>query len=399
MQLVNQVYDQSKAPNEVGADSFASMIVRLMPNGQAPLFGLTSMMGTETASQVLHGYFSKTMVFPSCVSNAGTATTTTLTVGSTATILPGMILQTASLENLLVLTVPSATSITVSREFGTVAAAAISASELLVQVGNAQKEGSTKPQAMSIAPVRITNLTQIFRNHWSISGTVEATAVIAGDGHIAENKSDCSAFHASDIEKAIFFGQRKEVIIDQKPVRAMDGIISTTTALAPANIFTAGTTTNATELEEMLDVVFEQTTDPKHAPTRLLFVGNVALRVINNICKLNATYHIKDGETNWGLQFKTFTTARGTFDIITHPLFTTNPVWSKMAVAVDLPTLRLAYLQGRKTSHKSYSSTDGSATDDSVDASGGTLLSELTSLCKNPSANAVIYGLTAASIG
>lgn len=399
-QYVNDIYDQTKVPDLVGANSFASMIVRLMPNGQAPLFGLTSMMGEETATNVLHSYFSKTMIFPSSTINGAVlANATTLTVDSTATMIPGMILQTASLENMLVLTVPSATSMTVSRAFGTIAAAAIADNELLIQVGNAQKEGSVKPQAMSIAPVRISNLTQIFRNHWAVTGTAAAVNVIAGDGIVAEDKADCSAFHAADIEKAMFFGQQKEVIVDGAPVRTMDGLVSIITQLASANVSTAGATTNATELETMLDPVFDQTTDPKNAAERLLFVGNDALRVINNICKKNGNYQLMDGQTNWGLRFKTFTTARGEFKIITHPLFTTNPVWTKMAIAVDLPTLRLAYLSGRKTLHKSYNASDTDATDNSIDATGGTLLTEVTEVCKNPSANAVIYNLTAAAVG
>jgi len=34
-----------------------------MPMGQAPLFGMTSMIPSETAVQTEHGFFTKTMVF------------------------------------------------------------------------------------------------------------------------------------------------------------------------------------------------------------------------------------------------------------------------------------------------------------------------------------------------
>jgi hypothetical protein len=47
------------------AKSFSGMIARFMPMGDAPLFGLTSMLKTETALQFQHGYFSKSMIFPS----------------------------------------------------------------------------------------------------------------------------------------------------------------------------------------------------------------------------------------------------------------------------------------------------------------------------------------------
>ena len=51
------------------AKSFAGQMIRYAPNGMAPLFGLTSMAGEGKALSVEHGYFSKTMVFPSVQMN------------------------------------------------------------------------------------------------------------------------------------------------------------------------------------------------------------------------------------------------------------------------------------------------------------------------------------------
>ena len=61
----------ASAPQNLNALSFAQAITRLMPNGTAPLFGLTSLLKDETASNIEHGYFSKTMIFPSVTSTAG----------------------------------------------------------------------------------------------------------------------------------------------------------------------------------------------------------------------------------------------------------------------------------------------------------------------------------------
>jgi len=394
--------DLAKTPDLLGKTSFAAMITRIMPNGQAPLFGFTSMLKDETALQIEHGYFAKVMLFPSLTNGGATAlaAATTISGVSTANLVPGMILQNpTTMENILVISVDSATDITVRRAVGTIAAANIASGETLYQVGNAKEEGSTAPQALRLDPIRITNLTQIIRNAWALTGTAQATEVIAGDGNLAENKQDCAAFHAADIEKAIFFSQKYNGTLNGQPLRTMDGLVSIITTNAAANIHTAGTTTNATQFEAMLDPVFDQTTDPKHANERVLFVGAKAMTVINQIARKNGTYQLMDGQTSWGLQFSTFKTTRGTFRLIEHPLFNSNAVWSAMAVAVDLVTFNLAYLAGRKTASKVYNAQGQEATNNAVDATGGTLTTECTTVCRNPAAYAVIKGLTAASVG
>jgi hypothetical protein len=131
----------------------------------------------------------------------------------------------------------------------------------------------------------------------------------------------------------------------------------------------------------------------------VLFVGGGARRVINDIGRLNGTYQLVDGMTGYGLQFQSFKTARGTFRMIEHPLFNSNVSWAKMAVAVDLSTFRVAYLGNRKTQHKYFNNDGENATDNGIDAQGGTYTSELTCVVKNPPANGIIFNLTAGTAG
>lgn len=381
--------------------SFAGMITRLMPNGSAPLFGLTSMLKDETAVQVEHGFFTKTMVFPNLNLDAAVAdgVATTFTVASTANILPGMLMRAQSTgEVVLILTVASSTSVTVRRGVGTVAAAAIADNVNFYQVGNAFEEGSSRPSALSIQAVRVTNLTQIFRNSWALTDTARATQVIAGDSNMSESRSECAAFHAVDIEKAIFFSQKYSGTLNSQPIRTMDGLVNQVTVNAAGNVTTAGGTTNYTQLEAALDVCFNTVTDPKVANERVLFCGGAAKRVLNNIGRLNGTYQLVDGQTSYGLQFSSFKTSRGTFRMIEHPLFNSNTDWAKMAIAVDLSSFNLAYLGDRKTQSAEYGA-NGQALESGLDSVGGSLTTELTCLVKNPAANAIIYGLTAAAAG
>lgn len=395
------IYNTSLFATDIAKKSFASFITRLMPNGTAPLFGLTSMLPETTALQFQHGYFTKTMLFPSVVLNAAVidGVTTAFTVVSSANILPGMLLRAQSTGEIVSVTsVPDATHINVTRGVGQVAAAAIGNTVPLYGVGNGYEEGSVRPTALYIQPASVINYTQIFRNAWGITKTVAATQMLVGNTNVAENRQDCAGFHAADIEKALFFGQKFLGTRNGQPFHTMDGLVSSITQLAPGNVTTAAATTNFTQLETMLDPVFNTTTDPKVANERVLFVGGKARRVINAIGRLNGTYYISDGQTSYGLQFSTIKISRGTFRMIEHPLFNSNTDWASLAVAVDLSTFAVPYMIGRKTFSEEYNM-NGQQVDSAIDAVGGSLTSELTCEIRNPSANALIWGLTAGAAG
>lgn len=398
-------FNTSLLTTDLAKKSFSSLITRLMPNGQAPLFGITSMLKEDTAYQYEHGYYSKTMIFPSVTIGGGGQLIgdTTFTVTDTTNIMAGMVLRVDTTgENILVLTVASGTSMTVRRAFGTVAAVAIAAAVKLWMVGNAYEEASVRPASLLITAVRVTNYTQIFRNTWAVSGTTAATSVIAGGTPDAESKTDCAVFHAVDIEKALLYAQKYQGTLNNQPIHVMDGLLNILAVSASGNIGAATASTNWTLLESLLDPAFNVVTDPKNPNMRALFVGGIARRVIHAIARLNSTYYIQGQTTEWGLQFDTIKTPRGTFNIIEHPLFNaygSTSTWAKMAIGVDLSTFGLAYMQGRKTKNAEFNGQGSPAVDNGIDAVGGTLTTELTCLVKNPAANVQITGFTAGAVG
>lgn len=400
------IFNTSNLATDLAKKSFAGLITRLGPAGSAPLFGMTAMMKTEIATQIEHGYFSKTMIFPSVqLGVAALAGDTTLAVVSSADMVAGMVLRADTTgEHVIVNSITDATHIVVTRGVGTIAAGAIAINVNLWMVGNAYEQSSTRPSALGITAVRNTNYTQIFRNTWAISDTLRQTMVIAGDTNVAESKQDCALFHAADIEKAIFFGQKFIGTRNGQPFSTMDGLINTTTVAAPANVTTLGATTTFTQLETAIDPVFNQVTDQSSAQERVLFVGGTTHRILNQIGRLNGTYQLVDGQTSYGLQFSTFKLSRGTLRVIEHPLFNAygpTSTWAKMAVVCDVPSFNLAYLGDRKTQHKPFNPPAGEevAVDNGIDATGGTLTTEATALFKNPAANAILYNFTAGAVG
>ena len=391
----------ASAPQNLNALSFAQAITRLMPNGTAPLFGLTSLLKDETASNIEHGYFSKTMIFPFVTSSAAAlAADTSITVAAYDNIVPGdLLMNERTSEIVLVTALTSATVIAVTRAVGTVAAAAVNSGDVWRTVGNAFEEGSVRPSAVAIIAARYVNNTQIFRNSWAVTKTAAAIPQIAGSGYVSESKQDCAALHAMAIEKALFFGQKFMGTRNGQPFHTMEGIVARVNAAASGNVTTLGATTNWTQFEAALDKTLETVTDPKGGNIRTMFVGGTARRVIHNIARLNSTYQITTNETGWGLQIDTIRTPRGTFEMIEHPLFNAYgaaSTWAKMAVICDLNAFSLAYL--RKTSDASYNSA-GALVDNGVDAEGGTLTTELTCTIKNPAAFGVLYNFTAAAAG
>ena len=420
MGLNTGIFDSSGHPtntplieSDLLKKSFPSMITRLMPNGAAPLFGMSSMLKEKTASQPEHGFYAKTMIFPEVTLGAAVVdgNVVAFTVTDSSQILKGMLLKTDSTaarsEVMLVVAVPDPTHVTVQRNIGSTAYGAITNATKLYQVGSAFEEASDRPDSMAITPVYITNYTQIFRNTWALSDSVRATQVLAGESNVAESKQDCAAFHAVDIEKALFFGTKSASTLNGRPFRTMNGIIETVadTTLYPsgatANVFTGGgaiTPTDWTTMETYLESTLNQSADPKGSNDRLVFCGGTFKKTLNNIGRLNANYDVTQGQTEWGLQFSTFKTTRGTFRLIEHPLFNSNSRYSAMGVVLDLPCISVAYLAGRKTDSKTFNE-GGSAADNGIDAVGGTLTTECTLELRNPAACAVITNVTTAAVG
>lgn len=377
--------------------SYAANLVRYAPNGMAPIFALTTMMNSGMAKSIEHGYFSKTMIFPqTTVTGAQSDSATNVVVADTSQFVAGdMLMNWATNEVLRVRAIVDATNLTVSRGHNTGGSgSAMADGESLYSIGNAFEQGSYRPKSRLLAVSRVINNTQIFRNSWALAHSLAVIKTIVGEGNIAESKKDCGMFHASDIERTILWGQKTQSMEDGQYFTTMNGIWNSLREQVPGNVQAAGATTNYTQLSALLDVGFDTITDGRSGNERVVFVGGGARTVLNDIGRKNGTYQIMDGQTNFGLQYSTFKTARGTFRMIEHPMLNTNADWAKTLFSVDLPSIKPMYLHDRKTQNREYNMS-GSPVDDGIDAVGGTLTTELTLEITNPSANVVVTGLTA----
>ena len=400
MAIYGGIFNTTKNPSELNAKSFAGTILRRFPNGSAPLFAMSSMTGKSTAKASTHGYFTKTMEFSRVVTSAAyVAGDTTIAVISTSGIVPGMVLFNATTgENIRVLTVPSATSLTIARAFGRIAAGGIASGATLVAVGNAQVEGSARPTPRSLSTVYVANYTQIFRNAWALTDTARASYAEMGYSNIAENKQDCMTFHSTDIEAAILFGQAKMDTSGTQPLHATQGVIDAIKQYAPGNVTTAGGTTTYDQLVTMLEGAFQYSTSLGESKTRALFGDQQAIKVLNAIGrKFPNDISVTQKESSFGMIFTEFRFYKGTVNMVEHPLLNGLATAPGLAVVLDVPALKLAYMEGRDTKNEGYgvggTNSDGSG----IDSQGGSLTSELAVELINPASCAVINGLTAAA--
>lgn len=390
---------ETENPAELNKRSFAATMLRLFPNGSFPLWGLCSQTPKARAVSTTHGYFSKTLQFGMVTVNGAIAdgVITALVVVSNASLAVGHVLYNpATRENVRVSAVnANGTGVTITRAFGRVAGAAIADQQVLIVVGSAFEQGSARPTNRGITKIYVPNYTQIFRNAWALTDTARASAVEQGITNIAENKQDCAILHSVECESAIIFGQPKMDVTGGTPIHATQGIYDACDQYAPANTNTAAATTTYDQLVDLVDPAFTYSTDMGSPNERFAIVGNTAAKVLNQLGRLFGQIMVDMKDDKFGMRFRSFQTYRGTINFVTHPLLNAYTDLQKLMIVIDLPAIRLAFMEGRDTKAEDYGG-DGRNNSNGVDGNGGSLTSEFAVEVVNPAACAVVEGLTAA---
>jgi hypothetical protein len=296
-------------------------------------------------------------------------------------------------ENVRVTEIIDALTVRVTRAFGRVAAATMNNADVLIAVGTAFEEGSTRPVSKRITTTYVANYTQIFRNAWAVTDTARASLAEQGYSNVSEDRRDCAMFHSVDIESAIIWGQPKMDTSGSTPIHATQGIIDAMEQYSAANTNAAASTTTFNQLVALCEPAFEYSTDLANPKSRVGFGDKTAMKVLNEIGRLSGQIQINQAETSFGMKFTQFNFYKGTINLVEHPLMN-GLQQSGMLLIMDMPALKLAYLEGRDTKSEEYG-TNGKITENGVDAVGGSLTSELAVELTNPYSCGLITGLTA----
>lgn len=345
--------------------NFREMILWLNPNGSAPLFALSSKASKETTNDPEFNWWSEPndqirLRVNGLLDNSpatqtvvvlGTEPSTAdlgLNWGSALSLKPGDLLlvepATETLafthEILMVTGVASATQFTVTRAFAGTSIANIPDTSFLLRIGSAYSEGSSAPQATSRNPVKYNNLTQIFKDTYSITRTASKTHVRTGDP-IKNDKKRKSFDHAAAIEYAMIFGKKSETVgANGKPLRTMDGIrrfVSSRTT----TVWTGAQNLNA--LMDAVSPVFDYDSDA--GDTRIAFCGNGALNRINKAiasasgqAALNLNFSMPTKV--YGMNFQELMFPQGRILLKTHPLFNKNSLFTNSMLIMDFSAVK-----------------------------------------------------------
>jgi hypothetical protein len=397
------LFSQEFNPAKLRMDSFAASVLKLFPNGNTPLFALSSQLPKKRAKEIEHGYFTKIMVWPKPVVNNSPGpyddTATTITVTTTLGIIPGLTFMVPATSEIIKITaVNSATSLEIQRAHGRIAAGNIAHNAQLFLVGNSHHEASDRPVARSIKPEYVPNYTQIVRSAWSMSDTARAAMTEAGYNNVAENRRDCGLMHSSDIEQIFFFGQPKAPFtnpITGKREHTTQGIIDAVTQYASDNVENMASTTDYAELVAAFEPAFEYSSDPADNQTRVGFTDNTGMKVVTDIGRngTNVQFTAKMAETRFGWRFNQVDFYKGSVMLKNHSMWNQIGIPPGLMVILDMASMAVAYMEGRDVRQEEYG--NGKNQDNGIDAMGGSLTSEFATEFMNPRGCAVLNGLTA----
>jgi hypothetical protein len=372
--------------------SFFSTIHKKMPRGSAPLTAIMSQVKSENISNTEITWFSERPVFPMLalavnLPAAAPNSITQIEIVSSENIIEKMVFEIEGTFEQILVTAVMGNVVAIKRGVGTVPPSAVPAGTRAMQIGTAFEESSICPLPMSRSFESARNVTQIFRNSWGISGTATAVATQVGGDRSAKNKKDMMEYHAIDMEKSMLFGQKTETVLNGQPFRKMDGIISMIRQYAPQNIKFAGDTVTYDQFDEMTDSLFDVITDNSEANDRVIFTDKTGMKVVNDLGRNFGVLQTTMGETKFGMQFREFSTTRGNFKMVEHPLFNVYPSLVGMMLVLDLSPLIRHPLNGRDSVYKDI------YVDDCQDSKGGTILTEMTISNSNLESSGVIYGM------
>lgn len=323
-------------------------VLRLFPNGSAPLFALTAGIPSKMTDDPEYHWWEKKMETHRIPVTADPGTGSPITVGQTggvnnaliAGFHKGHIIRFEETDELALVTADPVSgdgNLALTRGYSTdvsgVAATTFDFDGAGVNpnihtVGTSFEENSDAPTGVSFDPTKQTNFTQIFRDTFDASRTAINTRLRTGD-QVREAKRETLELHSATIEKALWFGQADDT-------QSIGGNIARTTGgvfqyIDTANVIsaTAGSFTYA-ELLGWLEQAFRFGSTEKMG-----FCGNLAMLNIQEAIRksTNAAINVSQGQKEFGMNVTRLLSPFGTVVLKTHPLF--NQITSGTTTGTD----------------------------------------------------------------
>ena len=216
-------------------------------------------------------------------------------------------------------------------------------------IGNINPEGGEMPDAIALNPTKVYNLTQIMRTALSSTRTALETTLRTGDDY-QKAKAEALEMHSWEMELAFLWGIMTENIGDNgKPERTTRGVINFIRQYAPANCddYTlnatyAGQTWAAggeTWLKTILEQIFRYGSNQK-----LCLCGSGFLLGIDALAMQSGQINIAPGQKFYGMEIDEWRTPFGSIKMKTHPLFSYDATTRNMGILLEPKELGYRYI-------------------------------------------------------
>lgn len=356
-------------------ENWREMLLRLYPNGDAPLTAIMSMLSSESTDDPHYHWWSKKLATQRAAIT-GVFTDTALSVayvsggvaGDTLYVrmaadsidqfrLGHQVLLRVSVDP----TVDVVAKVTARAKNGASSYLGVylledddnsssydlSDTDVIWIVGNINPEGSTRPSSIMYDPVEYYNYTQIYRTTLEHTRTATKTMLRTGD-QVKEAKREALELHGIEIDKSFIFGKRTlGVGSNGKPERTTGGILSFVSTHRydfPTTSYT-WLTDGEDWFDERLEALFRFGSNEK-----LALCGSGALLAINKLIKASgrATWEMSSMEGAYGINVMRWVTPFGTLVMKSHPLFTYEATMRYNMLIVDTANISYRYIDDTK---------------------------------------------------
>lgn len=312
--------------------SFSSRILVNGYGGTAPLLALSAGMPEVPISDTGWSWIEDQHISGVGVCTAGaTANATSIVVDDSNLWVPNTILLVESTGEHMFVTAVAGNTITVVRGIAGTTGTIIPAAGRIQLIGTAWAEASGKPTPVTQNGESYSNVVQIFKNGWSISGTVKAVKYLTG-AKLANNKRQCAAYYAEDLERSFIWGKGGQMIINNQMYRLSNGInrqiemyggyvVSAAYGSVAGNMSIAG-------LQNIVRRTFDRRV--KGLPNeRIAFTSSQVLELVQNMVRLDSDYSITVRDTEYGFNVTTLNFLGNKITLMTHPMMIESQLWNK----------------------------------------------------------------------
>jgi hypothetical protein len=334
--------------------NYRELFTLLEPNGNAPLNAMLAMGSSEPTDDPEYKNFRDELPERKLKVNGAVASTSTTSITIDASddnkfaINGAIVVNSETGEVMHVTADTTATTLTVARNIGGTSHQIADNADMFI-AGFAAQEGGSSPTAISFDATVSSNFTQIFRTAFAVTNTMQSTYLRTGD-KLDEAMTKALKLHMSDIERAMFFGQKHEANgSTAQPTRYTGGLLNSLSNVVDVTTDHAsyGGSNAGTMTEEGFDSLLISTVFKFGSKQKIAFVGE------------NVANHLQQyGKDRWqptamegayGVNLTRYNTFAGDLMVHLHPQFRQIPNMANAMIIVDFPYLVYRHLEGRDT--------------------------------------------------